>query len=262
MKEPFEFFHYLPGIPLYVSHSWLVMLGILGAALAVRGTMALKPTGFANLIESILDVFVGLLDEAIGSRGRDVFPIIAALGLYILFGNWLGLIPGFGAPTGNINTTNVSNTDTTLPPESVNPSVENLTITPASPNQYDDVNVTVRVTDNVAVDTVLLFLVRPDNTNNTFKLNGTNGNYSKLFSALLPGSFNITIIANDTSGNTNGTVKTSFVAGEQEQPKIHTVTFVPNPGNISMTNFIVVSTYNFLPIPVSFHIDTIAPRLN
>lgn len=106
MQEPFEFFHYIHGIPLYVSQGWLVMAGILLAAIAVRGAMALKPAGFTNLVESILDVFVGLLDDTMGSdKGRQVFPFIAALGLFILFSNWLGLVPGFGAPTGNINTT-------------------------------------------------------------------------------------------------------------------------------------------------------------
>jgi F-type H+-transporting ATPase subunit a len=34
-----------------------------------------------------------------------VFPLIATLGLFILFSNYLGMIPGFFAPTANINTT-------------------------------------------------------------------------------------------------------------------------------------------------------------
>jgi len=105
MKEPFEFFHYIHGVPLFVSHAWLVMGIVLAGALAVRGTMALKPAGFQNFVESILEIFVNLVDEAMGKEGRVAFPLIAALGLFILFGNFMGLIPGFGAPTGNINTT-------------------------------------------------------------------------------------------------------------------------------------------------------------
>ena len=106
MKEPFEFFHYIHGIPLYVTHAWLVMGILLGVALAVRGAMALKPGGLQNFIESVLDVFIGLLDDAMGrEHGKHVFPLIASLGLFILLGNLLGLVPGFGAPTGNINTT-------------------------------------------------------------------------------------------------------------------------------------------------------------
>jgi len=106
MKEPFELFHYIHGIPLFMTHSWLVMGIILGAALAVRGAMLLRPAGLQNFVESILDIFVNMLDEAMGAKeGRRVFPLIASLGLFILFGNFLGLVPGFGAPTGNINTT-------------------------------------------------------------------------------------------------------------------------------------------------------------
>ncbi|MBI5140750.1 MAG: F0F1 ATP synthase subunit A [Nitrospirae bacterium] len=105
MKEPFEFFHYIHGIPLYVTHAWLVMGGLIMAALAVRGAMAVLPGGFQNVVESVLDIFYDLVNESMGHEGRKVFPLIASLGLFILFGNFLGLVPGFGAPTGNINTT-------------------------------------------------------------------------------------------------------------------------------------------------------------
>ena len=36
--------------------------------------------------------------------GRFFFPLIATLGMYILVCNFLGLIPGFEAPTANLNT--------------------------------------------------------------------------------------------------------------------------------------------------------------
>lgn len=105
MKEPFEFFHSIHAIPLYVTHAWLVMGFILAVAVAARGAMTLKPGGLQNLVESFLDFFLELLEDAMGKYGRNVFPLIASLGLFILFGNFLGLVPGFGAPTGNINTT-------------------------------------------------------------------------------------------------------------------------------------------------------------
>ncbi len=105
MKEPFEFFHYIHGIPLYASHAWLVMGILLISALAVRGAMKLSPAGFQNFMESVMEIFVDLVEGAMGKHGREVLPIITALGLFILCGNLLGLIPGFGAPTANINMT-------------------------------------------------------------------------------------------------------------------------------------------------------------
>ncbi len=105
MKEPFEFFHSIHAIPLYVTHGWLVMGFILAIAVTVRGAMALKPGGLQNLVESFLDFFLEIIEDAMGKYGRNVFPLIASLGLFILFGNFLGLVPGFGAPTSNINTT-------------------------------------------------------------------------------------------------------------------------------------------------------------
>ena len=38
-------------------------------------------------------------------HGRRYLPLVATLGLFILVSNLLGLLPGFAAPTGNLNTT-------------------------------------------------------------------------------------------------------------------------------------------------------------
>ena len=42
---------------------------------------------------------VGLLEEWIGPDGRRYLPLIATLGLFILLGNYAGLVPGLMAPT-------------------------------------------------------------------------------------------------------------------------------------------------------------------
>jgi F-type H+-transporting ATPase subunit a len=48
---------------------------------------------------------VGILEQFLGSRGREFLPIIGTLGAFVLVGNYMGLIPGFMAPTSNINVT-------------------------------------------------------------------------------------------------------------------------------------------------------------
>ena len=40
-----------------------------------------------------------------GKDPRPYLPLIATVFLFILFSNWLGLVPGFTAPTSNWNTT-------------------------------------------------------------------------------------------------------------------------------------------------------------
>jgi len=94
------------GIPYYVIHSWLAMIILIGSALLIRVSMSIVPVGIQNFIESIVEAFLKLTEDTIGSHwGRKFFPLIGALGLYILICNFMGLIPGFKSPTSNINTT-------------------------------------------------------------------------------------------------------------------------------------------------------------
>jgi F-type H+-transporting ATPase subunit a len=48
---------------------------------------------------------LGLLEEWIGPKGGQFLPLIATLGVFILVGNYMGLIPGLMAPTSSINVT-------------------------------------------------------------------------------------------------------------------------------------------------------------
>jgi F-type H+-transporting ATPase subunit a len=92
------------GIPSYVAFSWVAMAVILIAALVVRRSIKLVPTGIQNLVEVIVEFFLNLTESSIGHMGRHFFPFIATIGTYILVCNFLGLIPGFEAPTSNLNT--------------------------------------------------------------------------------------------------------------------------------------------------------------
>jgi F-type H+-transporting ATPase subunit a len=93
------------GIPPYVAFSWIAMIVIIISALMVRKSLNVVPTGIQNFVEVIAEFLLNLVDTSIGHMGRYFFPLIATLFIYILVGNFLGLIPGFEAPTGNLNTT-------------------------------------------------------------------------------------------------------------------------------------------------------------
>src|SRR5215831_17390653 len=80
----------------------MVVLIVVGVAAARRP--ALVPGGVQNLMEAVLEFILGLIDDVIGPEGRRFLPLIATLGLFIFTSNLLGLVPGFTAPTDNVNT--------------------------------------------------------------------------------------------------------------------------------------------------------------
>lgn len=105
MEEAGVLIH-IPGVPSYVTYSWLAMVILIGASLAVRSSLQLVPRGLQNFIEAIIEAIYNLCEETIGHHwARAHFPLIATLGFYILLCNFMGLIPGFDSPTANINTT-------------------------------------------------------------------------------------------------------------------------------------------------------------
>ena len=93
------------GVPPYVAFSLLGTVLIVIFALMVSKSLKLVPTGAQNFFEVIAEFLLDLVDTSIGHMGRYFFPLVATLFIYILVGNALGLIPGFEAPTGNLNTT-------------------------------------------------------------------------------------------------------------------------------------------------------------
>lgn len=95
----------LPGIPDHVTYTWLIMVVLAVAAFTASRNVALVPRGLQNVFEVVLEQFVQLVDDLIGHEGRPFLPLIATLGIFILTGNLLGLVPGLVSPTGSLNTT-------------------------------------------------------------------------------------------------------------------------------------------------------------
>lgn len=93
-------------VPHYVTYAFLASLLLVGVALVMRGSLALVPKGVQNFMEVMVESLFKLAEENIGHQwGKYFFPLIGTLGLYILLCNFMGLIPGFTAPTSNINMT-------------------------------------------------------------------------------------------------------------------------------------------------------------
>jgi F-type H+-transporting ATPase subunit a len=84
----------------------LIVAGVTIMSLVMRSRLSVEhPSKFQIVLEDGVLAVVGLLEEWIGPEGRRYLPLIATLGLFILIGNYAGLVPGLMAPTSNINVT-------------------------------------------------------------------------------------------------------------------------------------------------------------
>jgi F-type H+-transporting ATPase subunit a len=95
----------LPIIPDHVTYTWLVMIVLTALAFVASRNVALVPRGVQNFLEVVLEQFQQMIDDVIGPDGRRFLPLIATLGLFILTGNLISLVPGLAGPTANLNTT-------------------------------------------------------------------------------------------------------------------------------------------------------------
>jgi F-type H+-transporting ATPase subunit a len=93
-------------IPNYLVMILLIVVFVTVMCLVMRSRLSVEHPGkFQILLEDGVTAVVGLLEEWIGPDGRRYLPLIATLGLFILLGNYAGLVPGLMAPTANINVT-------------------------------------------------------------------------------------------------------------------------------------------------------------
>ncbi|MDA8090669.1 MAG: F0F1 ATP synthase subunit A [Nitrospiraceae bacterium] len=93
-------------MPPYVSFAFLASAILIAVGIMIRVSMKLVPQGIQNVIETIAEAMHVLVMDNLGHEwGGKFFPLIATLFMYILVGNFFGLIPGFFSPTANINMT-------------------------------------------------------------------------------------------------------------------------------------------------------------
>lgn len=93
---------------LYTNHilfAILILIVVPFVFSVVAKRPSLIPTPVQNIFEIYIEFVDNMLKENMGEKGRKYFPLVAGLGLFIFFGNLLGMIPGFESYTANINTT-------------------------------------------------------------------------------------------------------------------------------------------------------------
>lgn len=89
----------------HVGFGILAMALALGVLYLFKEPKAIPQNAGQVLLEGYLNFVRQLLVENIGKEGLKYVPLVAALGLFIFFGNLFTLIPGFDSPTANLNTT-------------------------------------------------------------------------------------------------------------------------------------------------------------
>ncbi len=94
-----------PVIPDHFIESTLVFGALTIVALVARRKLSLIPNRLQNIIETGLEAINNLLISVIGPKGPRYFPLIASMGLFILCGNLIGLLPFCKSPTSNLNVT-------------------------------------------------------------------------------------------------------------------------------------------------------------
>ena len=93
-------------IPNYMVMVLLIVTGVTVLGLLLRSWLSVENPGKLQIVlEDAVRALQGLLTDWIGPQGTKFLPLIATLGLFILIGNYMGLIPGLMAPTSSINVT-------------------------------------------------------------------------------------------------------------------------------------------------------------
>jgi F-type H+-transporting ATPase subunit a len=95
--------HKVPGHMILVG---LLVIIVIALVLFLRGKLSVdKPSKGQQLLEVIVQQIRELLDQVVGPYGRRYVPVVGSFAVFILIGNLMGLVPGFGPPTDNINVT-------------------------------------------------------------------------------------------------------------------------------------------------------------
>jgi F-type H+-transporting ATPase subunit a len=91
-----------------MDHVWMVLIIVLFYTIFMMiwsKKFNIYPSFIQQILEAYHSFIEGLAKDIIGPEGKQYVPILGTLGLFILTGNLMGLIPIFKSPTSSINVT-------------------------------------------------------------------------------------------------------------------------------------------------------------
>jgi len=64
----------------------------------MRGRLKMVPSGLQNVLESVLDGLLKMVDGITGDRKqtRKFFPLVATIFIFVILANWIEVVPGLG----------------------------------------------------------------------------------------------------------------------------------------------------------------------
>lgn len=92
------------GLPPHTAFMIYTSIVVLIFAFILKGSLSLIPGKLQSIIEVVIEAYLDLADEIIGKKARKFLPLILTIGIYVLFANTMGMIPGLYPSTANINT--------------------------------------------------------------------------------------------------------------------------------------------------------------
>jgi len=99
---PPEVVFHLFGFPITNSiiGAWFTIIFLVGFSFVITRRMKLVPGRLQTLFEFLLGWLYHFCQRVAGEdRGRQFFPIVATIFLFVAFNAWLSLVPGFGSLT-------------------------------------------------------------------------------------------------------------------------------------------------------------------
>lgn len=86
--------------------TWIVFIVLIAVGFAATRKRDILPRPFQILGEMFVDLLYGLAEDALGKEmAKKYAPLICALFMFLLFSNWIGLVPHLEEPTKDLNTT-------------------------------------------------------------------------------------------------------------------------------------------------------------
>jgi F-type H+-transporting ATPase subunit a len=75
-----------------------ISLLIIVASYILKSRVRLVPKGFQNIVESVLEALLNLVDSVTQDRrqSKKFFPIVATIFIFVIFTNWIEVVPGLG----------------------------------------------------------------------------------------------------------------------------------------------------------------------
>jgi len=86
--------------------TWIVFAVLFALGFAATRKRDILPRPIQILGELFVDLLYGLTEDALGKdMAQKYAPLICALFMFLLFSNWIGLVPHLEEPTKDLNTT-------------------------------------------------------------------------------------------------------------------------------------------------------------